>query len=1092
MKYILIFALTFIGPFQCIAGGGKSGNNLRTADELFAIGRYYDAITYYTKAAEADPKSSYVVSRLAESYYLARDYVHAETYYSKLYEMDAANYKKALYWKGIMMKMNGKYDEAKKVLDEFQKSIKGSDAQDWKRKAKTEKEGCDLAKNLLAKPLNCTIDHLDKSINSYYTEYAPKPLGSNEILFSSMRADEDIVLDFDGPNNVFAQLYIANKVNDKINNEWHHAKTMTGPFNTSNAHIGDACYSTDRKRFYFTRCEVNDDGIMICSIYMSEKKNNEWKSPKKLGEEVNANGVSSTSPSVAIVKGGTEILYFVTEGRTGGVGGKDIWFVSIDKFGNLKNPTNCGRKVNTEGDEITPFYDTKASALFFSSNGHPGVGGFDIFIAKGNSKKFADAVNIGMPINSSVDDMYYVTDRLGDGYFVSNRKGIYGLKGETCCDDIFAFTYPKPIRIAVEGYVVESIDNDKYYSNGGATVSLWSLDGETKEEAIIAYDTLTAKRQYYFDIFPNMAYKLSASKDGYLTGFTTLSTLGLKASDTLQADITIIKIIQNKSIVIKDIYYDFDKATLRPESQIGLDSVLLFLNENPDIIVELSAHTDSKGSDAYNLDLSQRRAQSVVDYLLIAGIDSTRLVAKGYGETRPVALNENSDGTDNPDGRQQNRRTELTIIGQVKGVNINYESNRTKYVSIEDKAKAIADSVAITKKTIQDAIKKAEEEAAKKAEEETAKKAEEDATKTKIVINDKPKDKDKKTQKEINTPCTLYEPLLDKNGLQVIERHRTLFVKNITIKEDPSTDCKNYIPLMDASGKQRKEKSKLLWYRWEEGIKADSVLAIELAEKKLQEERDKIKDLPTDDIPKNKDVNINQAKTETPQAEPCKDYKPFKNDDGSQKFKDGIGLFYLDIPAGAKASKSPDCSNYKKVMSKDGKVHLKIGDKALYSNENIKEGTSINSGSIAVGSSSPCKDFSIVKGPDGNQIIKDGTKALFIKNIAPGVSPDKSADCSTFKPLMAKDGKTQIKNPEGKLLYYKEIAGSSSTSGGPNIGAKNPCDNMESYLDANGAQIKIDGKSVYLGPSGCKDFTPILEPDGKTQKKTPDGKLMFF
>ena len=1087
ISIILFFIICFIQP-----SFAQKGNDLRTAKELFTKGRYYDAASYFEKVIDADPKNTEALHLLAESYYLARDYKKAQAAYKASYDANNTEFAKDYFMYGSMLKMNGNYDEAKKVLDEFQKSYKAPDAADWKRKAKTEKEGCDLAKTLMAKPLNCVVNHLDKSVNSAYTEYAPIPVGLKQILFSAMKSDEDIVLEYTAKNEVYSKIYSSSKPNEKDNTKFEEAAPFDGPFNSNGEHVGDGCFSTDRKSFYFTKGSINDDGIFTQAIYVSKKeKDGKWGSAKKLGEEVNQNGISSTSPSVAVVKGGNEILYFVTE-RTGGVGGKDIWFVTIDKNGVIKQPTNCGRKINTEGDEITPFYDAKSSTLYYSSNGLPGIGGFDIFAAKGNSKKFTQATNIGFPINSSVDDMYYVTDKNSDGYFVSNRPGIYGLKGETCCDDIFSFTYPKTVRIAVKGFVVESIENELYYSNGGSTVTLASVDPESKDEITIDLDSLKSKREYLFELLPNTEYKMTASKPGYFTGFNTVSTMGLEVSDTLDADIKIIKIITNKSLVIKDIYYDFDSPKLKQDSKAGLDTLLMFMNDNEDIIVEIGSHTDSKGADDYNEKLSQSRAASVVTYLIENGIDSTRLVAKGYGEKQPVAPNENPDGTDNPENRQLNRRTELKIIGQVKGVEIQYESNRSKFVSPEAKAKATADSLA----KVAELTKKVEEEAKLKSAEEEAKKAAE-AAKAALADKNRDKDKDKGKPKKLKDgPCPQYEAVLDKNGVQKVENFRMLYFKSLTAKPDElTTECELYKPLVGADGKPRKEKSKILFYKWQDGINKDSVLQAEEVARKLAEEKAKIKDLPVDGTPETPKEAPKETPKEAPKETPkepakadanapCKDYKPILTADKKQKFHtNGEALFIKDVPAGTPADKAKNCANYKPLLSKDGKTQLKTPEgKAIYTNATIKnDGASSSAPTTAPAADNNCKDFIAIKDADNNPIIKDG-KAWYIKKQA-GAAADKSPGCANYKPLFGKDGKTQLKSPKGELIYFLPAAGEASVAGA--------CDKIETYFDAKNNPVKIDGKQVYVGPAGCKDYTPAKDKDGKIMK-TPDGRTMYF
>jgi outer membrane protein OmpA-like peptidoglycan-associated protein len=1104
----------------------KKRNDLLTANKLFEIGRYYDALEYYERALERRGNNPEARLRYAEAAYYSRDYKLAEDLYYNAFNSDKSGNAKAQFMLGVVMKMNGKYADAKKEFESFLKSYKAPDAADWKRKTKLQIEGCDAAVELLKKPnKEAQVNHLDNNINSYYTEYAPIPIGLRQLMFSSMRANEDVVLDFDSKNKLFSKIFSSNKTDDKNVVDFENAQEFKW-FNDNGSHNGDGAFSTDRRRFYFTRCEANELGVIECHIYVATKDNkkNSWNDVKKLGSEVNISGVNSTSPSVAVIKGGVEILYFITD-RPNGVGGKDIWYVTIEKDGTIKQPTNCGRKVNTEMDEITPFYEAKSSTLYFSSNGHPGLGGFDIFASKGTAKKLADPINVGLPFNSSVDDMYYITDKNNDGYFVSNRPGTLALKSETCCDDIFSFTNPRAVQIGIEGLVVEKIEEELYFSNGGAVVLLSSIDGETQEEVQIEYDSVNNKRTYYFDVLPDKEYKLTASKDGFLTGYATFNTTGLEVSDTLYTDVQIVKVIANKTVIVKDIFYDFDKASLRPESKPGLDTLLAFMNDNPFLIVELGAHTDNKGSDEYNNVLSQSRAQTVVDYLRTNKIDSSRLIAKGYGESQPIVPNENPNGSDNPDNRQRNRRTELKIVGQIYGYNIDYESERSKYITPEALKKLRADSsIKARLQEQKDSILAEAQAALQEIEnvrlEKERKKAEaRERARGGSAVDDK-----KKKVKKIDGPCNQYDALIDKaSGQQQNENFRDLWLKNP--KADPSVisfECRKILPYMGPDGLQKKEKNKLIYFSWEYGISGDSVLAIEEAKRLFDEERAKIKDLiepveipdsmKVDTIASSKkttitdDGSLSQAKKDEPKVEPkkdapkqdapkpkvvrCKDYQPIK-EAGKQKYKDGYALFIKDLPKGAKADAGSDCENYEPVKAKDGKTQLKTPEgKPMFFNVTMKEEDAANEPeSTPVSTGPPCTDYAPVKGNDGLQIVKDG-KAYYIKKGDGKAKPDESGDCKNYKPLKGKDGKSQMKNADGKLMYYKMEDGMSDTP--QLINGKNPCDLIETYFDNKGAPVKIDGKQVYIGPGGCKAYSPVIDTATKKQKKAPDGRGLYF
>ena len=357
----------------------------------------------------------------------------------------------------------------------------------------------------------------------------------------------------------------------------------------------------------------------------------------------------------------------------------DIWRAKISSDGDCDEAENLGKQINTKADDCTPFYDNVENVLYFSSNGRIGLGGFDIYKAAAEGKKFLDAENVGYPINSCVDDRYYtLTPNHRGGFFVSNRPEDFyfkssdgaSIKSPTCCDDIFEFKINIIPHFALKGYVFDITDKEK--ANPLTDVIVY-LQNNANNPKTLKMDTCSFKqKKYFFDTEKDMVYKLKASKNGYYDGYAAASFEGLTESDTLRVDI-FLKPILVENVKLEGIFYDFDKATLRPESDSALMALTKFMTDQPNIRAEIGSHTDSKGTDEYNDRLSQDRAQSVVDYLIVHGIDASRLEAKGYGERNPEVPNTNPDGSDCPVCRQRNRRTEFKILGQVKGVNIIYE-----------------------------------------------------------------------------------------------------------------------------------------------------------------------------------------------------------------------------------------------------------------------------------------------------------------------------------------------------------------------------------------------------------------------------------
>ena len=421
---------------------------------------------------------------------------------------------------------------------------------------------------------------------------------------------------------------------------------------------------------------------MRCEIFVSHKSGQIWDTPEKLDVSINDPNYTATQPTIGYTsKSNMEVLYFVSD-RPGGRGGYDIWYSIYNaKKNEFSEPKNAGPKINTSGDEMTPFYDNASRTLYFSSTEHNGLGGFDIFQSLGELRKWFPARNVGYPLNSSYDDLYFSISKNREyGFLVSNRPGGNSFRNPTCCDDIYQYRWIDFIKIAVtgaiypaeKGKVGRNLDQaqllamkDSIKPLSRAVISLYMIDKDTKEKIFINRDTTKDNGVYYFDLIPDRDYKFEMEGSQYFNEQVNLSTDGINFTYTIEMPPIWVNVLStDKPIVLSNIYYEFNKSELSELAKKSIDTTLLELMEKAtDIIVEVDAHTDSVGNADYNKNLSQERADNVVNYLIGKGIDKKRLIAKGYGSERPVAPNFKPDGSDNPDGREKNRRTEFQIIG---------------------------------------------------------------------------------------------------------------------------------------------------------------------------------------------------------------------------------------------------------------------------------------------------------------------------------------------------------------------------------------------------------------------------------------------
>ncbi len=652
----------------------------RNADRMNDV---HSAVIYYRAYIDKRPKDIKTVFRLAELEEKYRDYKSAEAHFAQVYAHRPDDYPQALYHRGRMQKMLGDYAGAKKNIEAFLKEGKNSIERELKKEATNEMLGCDTAMMLLQKPLKVVVKNVGGDVNKPHIEFSPMPMSETEFLFGSL-PEKDIKLYGKEDVKPRRKVYLAEKQGEA----WINKGDQEWPFNTEEYHNAHVSFSLDGNRMYFTRCYEDWKNEVICELWVSKNANGKWKEPIKLNEEVNLPGFSSSQPTVGMdSKTGKEIVYFVSN-RPEGTGGTDIWYTVYDQQRDrFSAPRNAGREVNSTRDEMSPFYFEKEKKLYFSTNGRSGLGGFDIYSARGEMKKWLPASNIGTPINSSVDDIHYVLMESGDGgFFVSNRAGGNQMLHETCCDDIYSFEKVNPIKIKVEGVALNSEGRD--YINGltddiqmpanakildDASVDVFLI--EKQGEVLLKTIKTDKEGKFSIDLEPDLDYRFEIRKEGYLNNNIEISTQGKTQSEVIVKTVGVSRMNEG-AIIIENVEFEFNSANLTPEAKKKIDeSLLKVLKENPEIKIEIGAHTDNRGTDEYNQRLSQQRAESVMKYLIQKSIDAKRMEAKGYGEKFPLVPNENADGTDNEQGRQRNRRTEFRIIGNIPVKVVNSEED---------------------------------------------------------------------------------------------------------------------------------------------------------------------------------------------------------------------------------------------------------------------------------------------------------------------------------------------------------------------------------------------------------------------------------
>lgn len=573
----------------------------------YEAGEYLEAIDLlkeaYNRVSDKVEKTE-IVFKIAECYRKMSDSEKAELWYTKAIGRGFANPIAILYLAEAMM-MNQKYEEA---INEFQKykSLVPDDA-----RGAQGIESCELSMEWVANPTGYVVEEM-KFFNTKNNDYGPAYLETDysKVVFTSSREGGKGDQIHGATGQGFADLFYS--VVDR-KGAWSEPLPLGENVN-SEFEDGAPNVDTDFTTLYFTRCKSSKNKIFGCEVVASSKDGEEWGEAKSL--EIAGDSIVVAHPAIS-PDGFT--LYFSSD-MPGTLGGKDLWkVVRTTMGGKWENLENLGEQINTEGDEMFPFVHADGT-LYFSSNGHVGMGGLDIYRAKPKADGTWQIDNMRYPINSWADDFGIAFEKENErGFLSSNRTS----RGD---DDIFSFVLP-PLRFNLIG-VVKDEKTEEPLAN--VTVRSISSDGATIEAQT------PNDGSFKFMLTPNTDYVFVASRQGYLNGKERETTKGLTQSKDFRSIVYLSSI--EKPIELPNIFYDFGKWDLRPESMVSLEKLVETLVDNPNIVIELGSHTDSRGTEAANQELSQKRAQSVVDFLISKGISPDRLVAKGYGESQPKVL----------------------------------------------------------------------------------------------------------------------------------------------------------------------------------------------------------------------------------------------------------------------------------------------------------------------------------------------------------------------------------------------------------------------------------------------------------------------
>ncbi len=644
---------TLVISLVCTTSILAQGRLAEEADMAYQKGFYFNAIELYKKAYTVEKKASTkaeLIYKVAESYRLLGDAAQAQVWYEKANKAqleDPTGY----FWIGEMLKQQGKYAEAIAAYNKY-KEKRPNDM-----RAEAGISACQMAQKWKDDPTRYTVDP-EVLLNTAQYDFTPAfaDKKNETVVYTSTReastgAETDQIV-----GEAFSDLFTSTR--DRLG-KWSEPVKLPITINTE-GNEGAPIFNDKRTLLYFTRCPMEKKKVYGCDIYMSKKVGAEFSEPVKL--ELKPAGSKDDTLTVghpALASTDDMLLFSSNMKGSGHVGGKDLYYVKLNAEGMPAGaPVNLGPEINTAKDDMFPFLRFDGS-LYFSSSGHPGMGGMDIYRAeKSGDGKWGLVENMKFPLNSAADDFGIAFDGENDrGFFTSNRPGG---KGQ---DDIWRFYMPDMV-FALQGVAYDKMTNQPL---ANAKISVVGTNGSnfsamTDENGGFNFAE-NGKDRY---IKENTSYSILAEKEGYLVVKDQVTTVGLAESTTFVKEYFLQPATSDIVIKLPEVQYDLGKFDLRPEGKDSLETLYQTLIDNPTIIIELSAHTDSRDSDARNQILSQNRAQSCVNYLVTKGIDPARMVPKGYGESKlrisDAQIKAMKTKEEQEAAHQQNRRTEFRVL----------------------------------------------------------------------------------------------------------------------------------------------------------------------------------------------------------------------------------------------------------------------------------------------------------------------------------------------------------------------------------------------------------------------------------------------
>lgn len=639
LRILLIALFVCVAPFvwaqMPLATKNKKAIELYTeADNYRVRSQFSQAIGLLNEALKKDRNFVEAYYRLGIIYMTLKDFPQAVQNFEKGVALTDDVRKKKIFWYdlGESYFSTGDYENAAKILSLFLQAEVQNKAKI--ARARLLMENIEFARENKDNNAAFRLRPLSDTVNAFVMQYFPVLTADQQQLIFTRRLG--------GGGNDDEDLVISRK---NARGRWTEPQSISPNIN-SKFNEGTSTISADGRKLIFTSC-IGRQGFGSCDLFESIRVGNEWSKPKNLGPNVNSTEWES-QPSLS-ADGRT--LYFISD-RRGGIGRRDIWVSTLSETGEWTRAKNLGKPVNTIYDEISPFIHVNNRALYFASNGLVGFGGYDIFFSeRDTSGAWTEPKNMGAPINNHEDQFsLFITSDGKKGYYSHEEVKDAGYTASR----IFEIDIPEEQQIRYKSNYVQGVVRDKESREPlSASIELINLD--TKEtESLVASDSVTGS--YLIVLTQGAEYALYVNRKNYLFHSLNFNYSEVKNYEPIVLDIDLQKASEGTSAVLQNIFFDVDKYDLKEKSVTELRKILRFLKENPSVRVEISGHTDNTGSPSYNVQLSEKRAQAVNNYLIENGVGAERLAPKGYGSQQPIAPN------DSEEGRQKNRRIEFKII----------------------------------------------------------------------------------------------------------------------------------------------------------------------------------------------------------------------------------------------------------------------------------------------------------------------------------------------------------------------------------------------------------------------------------------------